>query len=493
MSATRRGGIPGPESRTGLVRPAMTEAEFERRLAAAEATAAAVGRRRPTATTATTAPTAEPEPEPDPEPTGPAEPAAARRARPVDVAGPKRRQAPAGPADVRHRGGAGQEALALRHPRRQGPLRGRQRPAPAAGRLDGPLRLPRPPLQRPLQRRPTARTGRGGEPSPYTFQGSRLWSRALTSSRGRPALESSRYPPSRRRRSCRWASVIESGKPSDSFALITNWSRFSLRERPARTSISTSSARRSSNSRRLSTRKRLVPEPIIFDRLQDHRGDRAAVAWGSSRPLAMASSIRLDMGGFSPSFANRPFVCLILYPTAPRNRIAQGRGMVSVVRTHRVSVDVAMWQGGPQFSRLGSPSLARCSGSEAGLRPRPEQRVQSPPPPPPAGDVVRRRSWRRGSTTRPAPGRRVRSPVDRRFPGTVMGRRAGNVHRIEPPPSSVRKGENRRCNRGEKSRGENKRTMVHRRRWPLAPGRPIPLNNSSMRRPTGRSRRMWTF
>ena len=27
----RRGGIPGPESRTGLVRPMMTEAEFERR------------------------------------------------------------------------------------------------------------------------------------------------------------------------------------------------------------------------------------------------------------------------------------------------------------------------------------------------------------------------------------------------------------------------------------------------------------------------------
>lgn len=37
MSTTRRGGIPGPESRTGLVRPAMTEAEFERRMAAAEA------------------------------------------------------------------------------------------------------------------------------------------------------------------------------------------------------------------------------------------------------------------------------------------------------------------------------------------------------------------------------------------------------------------------------------------------------------------------
>jgi hypothetical protein len=31
-SAMRRGGIPGPESRTGLIRPSMTEAEFERRL-----------------------------------------------------------------------------------------------------------------------------------------------------------------------------------------------------------------------------------------------------------------------------------------------------------------------------------------------------------------------------------------------------------------------------------------------------------------------------
>lgn len=31
-NATRRGGIPGPESRTGLARPSMTEAEFERRL-----------------------------------------------------------------------------------------------------------------------------------------------------------------------------------------------------------------------------------------------------------------------------------------------------------------------------------------------------------------------------------------------------------------------------------------------------------------------------
>ncbi len=38
MSA-RRGGIPSPESRTGLVRPAMTEAEFERRQQAQAAAA----------------------------------------------------------------------------------------------------------------------------------------------------------------------------------------------------------------------------------------------------------------------------------------------------------------------------------------------------------------------------------------------------------------------------------------------------------------------
>ena len=38
---TRRGGIPGPESRTGLVRPAMTEAEFERRQREAAAVASA--------------------------------------------------------------------------------------------------------------------------------------------------------------------------------------------------------------------------------------------------------------------------------------------------------------------------------------------------------------------------------------------------------------------------------------------------------------------
>ncbi len=38
-SAMRRGGIPGPESRTGLTRPSMTEAEFERRLGAQPAAA----------------------------------------------------------------------------------------------------------------------------------------------------------------------------------------------------------------------------------------------------------------------------------------------------------------------------------------------------------------------------------------------------------------------------------------------------------------------
>lgn len=39
-SATRRGGIPSPENRTGLTRPSMTEAEFERRLSAQAVTAA---------------------------------------------------------------------------------------------------------------------------------------------------------------------------------------------------------------------------------------------------------------------------------------------------------------------------------------------------------------------------------------------------------------------------------------------------------------------
>src|SRR5689334_13363652 len=58
MSSARRGGIPGPESRTGLVRPAMTEAEFERRQASTstvdpEATVSAI---EPEATSGRAAP-----------------------------------------------------------------------------------------------------------------------------------------------------------------------------------------------------------------------------------------------------------------------------------------------------------------------------------------------------------------------------------------------------------------------------------------------------
>src|SRR5262249_22339297 len=73
MSA-RRGGIPGPESRTGLVRPAMSEAEFERRAAAEEA--AAEGASVPPVSPAST---------PEPEPARAAAPARVRgsRAKPV--------------------------------------------------------------------------------------------------------------------------------------------------------------------------------------------------------------------------------------------------------------------------------------------------------------------------------------------------------------------------------------------------------------------------
>lgn len=42
-NGVRRGGIPGPESRTGLVRPTMTEAEFERRQNSTPPPAAEVG------------------------------------------------------------------------------------------------------------------------------------------------------------------------------------------------------------------------------------------------------------------------------------------------------------------------------------------------------------------------------------------------------------------------------------------------------------------
>ena len=44
MSSTiRRGGIPGPESWTGLTRPSMTEAEFERRLNSTQAAGVEIG------------------------------------------------------------------------------------------------------------------------------------------------------------------------------------------------------------------------------------------------------------------------------------------------------------------------------------------------------------------------------------------------------------------------------------------------------------------
>ena len=139
-SATRRGGIPGPESRTGLTRPSMTEAEFERRLGAQRAAAETASPDRADRRRARAA---------SPRPTS----RAPRRPRPRAVASRAGQagQAAAGPADVRHRGGPGQEALALRHPPGQGPLRGRQRPAPADRRLDGALRLPRPP-RRPKRR-----------------------------------------------------------------------------------------------------------------------------------------------------------------------------------------------------------------------------------------------------------------------------------------------------------------------------------------------------
>lgn len=77
--SVRRGGIPGPESRTGLVRPTMSEAEFERRLTAPGASPAAA-----TVAEESDEPTASPS-APEPEPAGrngaggtPAAPNAAR-------------------------------------------------------------------------------------------------------------------------------------------------------------------------------------------------------------------------------------------------------------------------------------------------------------------------------------------------------------------------------------------------------------------------------
>ncbi len=63
--STRRGGIPGPESRTGLTRPLMSETEFERRLAASGVDALLGGDSEGTGIaggTQTTGPIMEPEP-----------------------------------------------------------------------------------------------------------------------------------------------------------------------------------------------------------------------------------------------------------------------------------------------------------------------------------------------------------------------------------------------------------------------------------------------
>jgi hypothetical protein len=80
----RRGGIPGPESRTGLVRPpVMSEAEFERRQAAAPAPAPEVD-----------GVMLAPEPEPSPSRTTAAQPARDGRGRSgrVRAAKPRRVQ-----------------------------------------------------------------------------------------------------------------------------------------------------------------------------------------------------------------------------------------------------------------------------------------------------------------------------------------------------------------------------------------------------------------
>ena len=82
---TRRGGIPGPESRTGLVRPAMTEAEFERRQGGA---APAVAPAEPT----------DYSPPPTPEAdTGPRASAAGARAPAADYSPPPAPEADTGP------------------------------------------------------------------------------------------------------------------------------------------------------------------------------------------------------------------------------------------------------------------------------------------------------------------------------------------------------------------------------------------------------------
>jgi hypothetical protein len=82
-SSMRRGGIPGPESRTGLTRPSMTEAEFERRVVAPAPAAEP--------TVPAEAGEATPAPEPEVAPRAAAAPGRARAAK-VKPAKPRRVQ-----------------------------------------------------------------------------------------------------------------------------------------------------------------------------------------------------------------------------------------------------------------------------------------------------------------------------------------------------------------------------------------------------------------
>ena len=102
-SAIRRGGIPGPESRTALSRPSMTEAEFERRIGTQTAAVSISSVSEPTD----------------------ANLAVELETAPRSVAGQflqdaghthQASQTKAGPAHVCDRRGPGQEALALRYP-----------------------------------------------------------------------------------------------------------------------------------------------------------------------------------------------------------------------------------------------------------------------------------------------------------------------------------------------------------------------------------------
>jgi len=88
MSGMRRGGIPGPESRTGLVRPAMTEAEFERRQQATAAAAAAAAQNELNELSATI----EADPARQASSQVQSAPARSRAARPKPVAKPRRVQ-----------------------------------------------------------------------------------------------------------------------------------------------------------------------------------------------------------------------------------------------------------------------------------------------------------------------------------------------------------------------------------------------------------------